>query len=574
MSATQSARSPIPRSTSRTRDAPRPSRLPRSPSSDPTLPHPLAAQVLNLLDDAKAGRPLKAPALPATPTGQSPLSPSSTQALFHSTALATPPLSPQKGAAVPGSPSSPARRATATAAAAAAAAVPTPQPRARAADAIPRFYRGAEADAYSDEASALKLAEAALLFDGGALDAERFRRVTKEVCELPSFFAPLLMHRINGTNPMAESGDDPASAPGAPTAPAATPAPVTWPKFTEYWNSTLREHQEVNARAFAVLCGSRKDQGRTAYLEHADFRPLLRCVLDTHPGLEFLKDSPEFQDRYLETVTYRIFYSVNVAWNGKMTLRELRRSDLLEAMTHVDDEEDINKVLRFFSYEHFYVIYCKFWELDSDHDFLIDKEDLLRYGNHALTYRVVDRVFAEAPRRFVSGVKGKMGYEDFCWFVLSEEDKTTPQALEYWFRCVDLSGDGVLHPNECAFFYEEQLQRMECLSQEPVLWEDILCQMSDMLNPEVNGRITMRDLRRCKLSGNFFNVLFNLNKFIAFETRDPFMIRQEREEPHLTEWDRFARAEYVRLSMEEEEGMADGEGEMWDADGLGGESPF
>jgi hypothetical protein len=26
-----------------------------------------------------------------------------------------------------------------------------------------------------------------------------------------------------------------------------------------------------------------------------------------------------------------------------------------------------------------------------------------------------------------------------------------------------------------------------------------------------------RDLRRCKLAGNFFNVLFNLNKFIAFE---------------------------------------------------------
>ena len=32
-------------------------------------------------------------------------------------------------------------------------------------------------------------------------------------------------------------------------------------------------------------------------------------------------------------------------------------------------------------------------------------EDLLRYGNHALTYRAVDRVFAEAPRRFVSGAK-------------------------------------------------------------------------------------------------------------------------------------------------------------------------
>ncbi|KAI3816892.1 hypothetical protein L1987_10677 [Smallanthus sonchifolius] len=39
---------------------------------------------------------------------------------------------------------------------------------------------------------------------------------------------------------------------------------------------------------------------------------------------------------------------------------------------------------------------------------------------------------------------------------------------------------------------------------------------------------------------------------MAFETRDPFLIRQERENPTLTEWDRFAHREYIRLSMEED----------------------
>ena len=52
-------------------------------------------------------------------------------------------------------------------------------------------------------------------------------------------------------------------------------------------------------------------------------------------------------------------------------------------------------LIRYFSYEHFYVIYCKFWELDTDHDFLIDKENLIRYSNHALTYRIVDRIFSQ-----------------------------------------------------------------------------------------------------------------------------------------------------------------------------------
>jgi len=37
----------------------------------------------------------------------------------------------------------------------------------------------------------------------------------------------------------------------------------------------------------------------------------LQAVLQYHPGLEFLADTPEFQARYAETVIYRIFYTVN-----------------------------------------------------------------------------------------------------------------------------------------------------------------------------------------------------------------------------------------------------------------------
>ena len=40
---------------------------------------------------------------------------------------------------------------------------------------------------------------------------------------------------------------------------------------------------------------------------------------------------------------------------------------------------------RYFSYEHFYVVYCKFWELDTDHDFSLDRADLARYSNCCLT---------------------------------------------------------------------------------------------------------------------------------------------------------------------------------------------
>ena len=132
-----------------------------------------------------------------------------------------------------------------------------------------------------------------------------------------------------------------------------------------------------------------------------------------------MQETPEFQDRYAETVIFRIFYHLDRSGLGRLTLRDLKRcalqlakpslvsfapvsslsilsaadetssavtvallrvliwhlsilevqvltspcnacrGDLLAALRQLDEEEDVNKVLRYFSYEHFYVIYCK-----------------------------------------------------------------------------------------------------------------------------------------------------------------------------------------------------------------------
>lgn len=50
-------------------------------------------------------------------------------------------------------------------------------------------------------------------------------------------------------------------------------------------------------------------------------------------------------------------------------------------MALLEQEEDVNQLTEFFSYEHFYVIYCKFWELDTDHDLYIDQKDLAGHND-------------------------------------------------------------------------------------------------------------------------------------------------------------------------------------------------
>uniref|UniRef100_A0ACD5YID8 Uncharacterized protein n=1 Tax=Avena sativa TaxID=4498 RepID=A0ACD5YID8_AVESA len=411
---------------------------------------------------------------------------------------------------------------------------------------IPQFYfRDGRPLPYEQKRQFIAVIEQLFAGHANGLRIQEFRMVTRELCKLPSFLTTVLFGKIDKDN----TGF------------------VTRDAYMDFWVNSNMMTMDTATQVFTILKQHDHD-----YLTKEDFKPLLRDLLDNHPGLEFLKSTPEFQERYGETVVYRIFYCLSRIGSGLLTLRELKRGNLIDALQHADDEEDINKVLRYFSYEHFYVIYCKFWELDTDHDFFIDKENLIKYGNHALTYRIVDRIFSEVPRKFTSKVAGKMCYEDFVHFILSEEDKSSEPSQDYWFKCIDLDGNNILTHNELQYFFEEQLHRMECMAQEPVLFEDILCQLVDMIGPEDDTFFVIKDFRRCKLSGHFFNVLFNLNKFMAFESRDPFLIRQMREEPSLTDWDRFARREYIRLAMEEDgEDASNASGDVWD-ESL--ESPF
>jgi serine/threonine-protein phosphatase 2A regulatory subunit B'' len=192
----------------------------------------------------------------------------------------------------------------------------------------------------------------------------------------------------------------------------------------------------------------------------------------------------------------RIFFSLDTNDDSKITYRDFKNSDLMEVLFQVEKEDDINKIRRYFSYEHFYVLYCRFWELDADHDFLIDKEDFSRYEGHALSRKAVDRIFLQVPRKFKSTTPDKMSYEDFVWFMLCEEDKTSFRSLQYWFLVIDLDDNGTITPNEMDYFYEEQCHRLEYLNHEPILFVDLLCQMNDMIKPKpIEGHFTLDQLR-------------------------------------------------------------------------------
>ena len=180
---------------------------------------------------------------------------------------------------------------------------------------------------------------------------------------------------------------------------------IALPLFLAYWKAEMERYDNVD-RFFRLI---KKRAGRA--IEPLDFMPFMEELLAFHPGLAFLESTPEFQEKYARTVIARIFYVMDLTCKKAIDARQLRKGNLIEAFHAADVEEDINQVRDYFryvhhsiatvsghtdvpsrclcSYEHFYVLYCKFWELDSDHDFFLTRSDLTKMTD--LTSIVLDR---------------------------------------------------------------------------------------------------------------------------------------------------------------------------------------
>ncbi|XP_063634009.1 uncharacterized protein LOC134804737 [Cydia splendana] len=394
---------------------------------------------------------------------------------------------------------------------------------------IPRFHfpKGRPPPAHQQDHAIHKVQSAFATFPNSQVPRDSFKHIVK-ACECPLYWKmPLFL-----------------------TTQQSLHATVDGHKFINFWREMTSQCHDLASRFVYILT-----RGKSNVLAPEDFVPLVQDVVDTHPGLSFLKEATEFHSRYVHTVIARIFYCVNRSWSGKITIAELKRSNLLQVIHLLEDEEDINQVTQYFSYEHFYVIYCKFWELDRDHDLFIDKHDLARHNDHALSSRMIERVLSGcvtrgSQNRLTPDGEPRMSYTEFVWFLLAEEDKTHPTAIEYWFRCMDMDGDGYLSMYELEYFYEEQMQRMEAIGIETLPFNDCLCQMLDMVHPTVEGKITLSDLKRCKLTPIFFDTFFNLEKYLDHEQRDPFATQRDADS-EMSEWDRFAAEEYELLVAEE-----------------------
>ena len=80
---------------------------------------------------------------------------------------------------------------------------------------------------------------------------------------------------------------------------------LSYVAFSDFWRKMCANHHDDAAQLAHILSCKNQTENRKGLLSPEDFVPLVQDVVDTHPGLGFLKEATEFHSRYVHTVSIK-----------------------------------------------------------------------------------------------------------------------------------------------------------------------------------------------------------------------------------------------------------------------------
>ncbi|EPY79772.1 serine/threonine-protein phosphatase 2A regulatory subunit B subunit gamma [Camelus ferus] len=137
----------------------------------------------------------------------------------------------------------------------------------------------------------------------------------------------------------------------------------------------------------------------------------------------------------------------------------------------------------------------QYLNLDKDHNGMLSKEELSRYGTATMTNVFLDRVFQECLT-----YDGEMDYKTYLDFVLALENRKEPAALQYIFKLLDIENKGYLNVFSLNYFFRDEI--------------------FDMVKPKDPLKISLQDLINSNQGDTVTTILIDLNGFWTYENRE------------------------------------------------------
>ncbi|XP_002968661.2 probable serine/threonine-protein phosphatase 2A regulatory subunit B'' subunit TON2 [Selaginella moellendorffii] len=256
------------------------------------------------------------------------------------------------------------------------------------------------------------------------------------------------------------------------------------------------------------------------------------------PNLAQLRDIPvPFLSMYCRIAARKFSFFCDPHRRGKLCIKKILLSNCLAELMelHRENEEEVSEgehTENWFSLGSAQRICDVFLALDKDMNGTLSKQELQDYADGTYTTIFIERVFDEHVRRGKGG-GGKareMDFDSFLDFVLSLENRDTPEGLTYLFRCLDLQNRGFLSTGDVHTLFRDVHKKWIEGGNYDLCIDDVKDEIWDMVKPKDPLKVTLADLLACRQGGTVASMLVDVRGFWAHDNRENLLQDEEETE--------------------------------------------
>lgn len=257
------------------------------------------------------------------------------------------------------------------------------------------------------------------------------------------------------------------------------------------------------------------DVAGQGFLRESDLENYILELIPTLPQLDGLEKN--FYSFYVCTAVRKFFFFLDPMRTGKLKIQDILSCSFLDDLLELRDEvlSKEKQESNWFSAPSALRVYGQYLNLDTDHNGMLSKDELKRFGTGTLTNVFLDRVFQECLT-----YEGEMDYKTYLDFVLALENKKEPQALHYLFKILDVQHVGYFNMFAINYFFRAIQHGMEKHGHESVSVHDVTDEIFDMIKPLDPLCITLQDLINSSQGDTVINILIDVNGFVKYDNRE------------------------------------------------------
>lgn len=268
-------------------------------------------------------------------------------------------------------------------------------------------------------------------------------------------------------------------------------------------------------------------------------KELERYIFDLIPTLGGCSQlTPSFYPYYVFTSSRRFCFFLDHRHTKRIPIKKLAHSTIMEELLFLNritqyrrdlDEASFNSQINsnWFSGNNALRVYSEFLQLDRDENGMLSIDEFLTFSRTPKEGHEIQFTRAAAHRIFEETItyadSNEMDYKTFLDVVLAIENKTTIEALEYWWRILDIDKCGRLTKENIAYFYRGVYDILRLNKYEAPSISNVIVEIFDIVGCNDSRGPTFEDLVK---SGNGHIVAFMLldvNGFWQYDNRESLL---------------------------------------------------